>query len=116
MKLLLSLCLLLLLIGCATAPKPAPAPNLHHFDYIAGHTNWIPSGLWTDTDGKMYFLERCQHTLGEGTCQGEWVLVKPAVPSGTFTNGIPTNSIRQFYPPIPRPTRPKIVRDPLNHP
>lgn len=113
MKLLLLLPLLVLFIGCA-----ATTPNLVMQPHVmtTTSTNWIPSGLWTDTNGKMWFLERCNCITNGVACQGEWVMALPAVPSGTFTNGIPNPALRQFYPPIPMPTRPQPARDPLNHP
>lgn len=119
MKLLLSLALLSLLIGCAApTPNPVPEPMVHAqgVTEIMTYTNWIPSGLWTDTNGKMWFLERCNHVTNGMTCSGEWVIAKPAVPSGTFTDGIPDPMLKQFYPPVPLPTRPQPARDPLNHP
>lgn len=116
---LLSLALLVLLIGCA-APmtNPVPTPDLQARASIETmtYTSWIPSGLWTDTNGKMWFLERCNHVTNGVHCAGDWFIAKPAVPSGTFTNGIPNPLLKQFYPPIPLPTRPQSARDPLGHP
>lgn len=114
MKILLSLALLSLLVGCA-APQTKPVPTLNALQ-MTTTTNWIPSGLWTDTDGKMWFLERCNHVTNGVHCAGDWFIAKPAVTSGTFTNGIPNPMLRQFYPPIPFPTRPQPARDPLGHP